>query len=176
MGSRFSVLRSSAVNNGEDISETTYSVLETGGHGRRPKLPPEPQTDMTTKKIVMTPREFELPVQSLFTTCMSRTASTQTGDRLSDCQIEALDICRVGMRRILRFIERLLQSSGRADNRSTFHSRNAVFPPSLNHLGVDASNTSSLPFFKMTLCAVDRFAHHARPYLRRSYSDSDGCG
>ena len=50
------------------------------------------------------------------------------------------DICRVRMRRTLRFIERLLQSSGRADNRSTFHSRDAVFPPGLDHLGVDASN------------------------------------
>ena len=60
---------------------------------------------------------------------------------MPDCQIETLDIRRVRMRRILRFIERHLQSSGRADNRSTFHSRDAVFPPSLNHLGVDASNT-----------------------------------
>ena len=103
--SKYSVLRSSAVDlsNDEDISETTYSVLETGDHGRRPKLPPEPQTGMTTNKIVMTTREFELPVQSLFATRMSRTASTQIGDQLSDCQIEALDICRVRLRRILRF-------------------------------------------------------------------------
>ena len=68
----------------------------------------------------------------------------QIGDRLPDCQIETLDIRRVRMRRILRFIERPLQSSGRADNRSTFHSRDAVFSPSLDHLGVDASNTEQL--------------------------------
>jgi hypothetical protein len=40
------VLRSSAVDliEGEDIPETTHPVAETGEHGRRQKLPSEPQT------------------------------------------------------------------------------------------------------------------------------------
>jgi len=60
------VLRSSAVDlsEGEDIPETTHPVAETGDHGRRPKLPSEPQTGMATNEIVVTTREFELPVQS----------------------------------------------------------------------------------------------------------------
>jgi len=80
------VLRSSAVDlsEGEDIPETTHPVAETGDHGRRPKLPSEPQTGMATNEIVVTTREFELPVQSPLTTRMGRTASTQIGDRLPD--------------------------------------------------------------------------------------------
>jgi len=72
------VLRLSAVDlsNGEDILETTYPIPETGDHGRPPKLPSEPQTGMATNDIVMATREFELPVQSLLTTRMGRTAST----------------------------------------------------------------------------------------------------
>ena len=137
------VLRLSAVDlsEGEDIPEPTRAVAETGDHGRRPKLPSEPQTGMAANEIVMTTYEFKLPVQSLLTTRMGRTASTQIGDRLPDCQIESLDIRRVRMRRIFRFVERLLQSSGRANNRSTLHSRDAVFPPGLDDLCVDASNS-----------------------------------
>jgi len=58
------VLRSSAVDlsEGEDISETTHPVAETGNHGRRSKLPSEPQTGMAANEIVVTTREFELPV------------------------------------------------------------------------------------------------------------------
>ncbi|MEN8761123.1 MAG: hypothetical protein ABF290_01730, partial [Thiogranum sp.] len=59
------VLRSSAVDlsEREDIPETTHPVAETGNHGRRPKLPSEPQTGMAANEIVVTTREFELPVQ-----------------------------------------------------------------------------------------------------------------
>jgi len=115
------MLRFSAVDlsEGEDFPETIHPVAETADHGRRPKLPPEPQTGMAANEIVMTTYEFKLPVQSLLTTRMGRTASTQIGNRLPDCQIESLDIRRVRMHRNLRFVERLLQSSGRANNRST---------------------------------------------------------
>jgi hypothetical protein len=111
------VLRSSAVDlsEGENLPETTHPVAETGNHGRRPKLPSELQTGMAANEIVVTTREFELQVQSPLTRRMGRTASTQTGDRLPDYQIETLDIRRVRARRILRFVERLLQASGRAD-------------------------------------------------------------
>ena len=58
------VLRSSAVDlsEPEDIPETTHPVTETGNHGRHPKLPSEPQTGIAANEIVVTTREFELPV------------------------------------------------------------------------------------------------------------------
>ena len=58
------VLRSSAVDlsEREDIPKTTHPVAETGDHGRRPKLPSEPQTGMAANEIVVATREFELPV------------------------------------------------------------------------------------------------------------------
>ena len=67
------MLRSSAVDltEGEDIPETTHPVVETGDDGRRPKLPSEPQTCMAANEIVVTTREFELPVQSSLTTRMA---------------------------------------------------------------------------------------------------------
>ena len=141
--SRRLVLRSPAVDlsEGEDIPETTHPVAETRDHGRRPKLPSEPQTGMATNEIVVTTCEFELPVQSPLTTRMGRTTSTQIGDRLPNCQIETFDIRHVRARRILRFVERLLQSSSRTDNRSTLHSCDTVFPPGLDDLCVDASDT-----------------------------------
>ena len=61
---------------GEDIPETTHPVAETGDHGRRQKLPSEPQTGMPTNEIVVTTREFELSVQSPLTTRMGRTTPT----------------------------------------------------------------------------------------------------
>ena len=58
------VLRSSAVDlsEGEDISEITHPVAESGNHGWRSKLPSEPQTGIAANEIVVTTREFELPV------------------------------------------------------------------------------------------------------------------
>lgn len=51
----YGVLRSSTfdLSESEDILETTHSIAESDDHGRRPKLPSEPQTCIATNEIVV---------------------------------------------------------------------------------------------------------------------------
>lgn len=125
----------------EDVARGQSFAHQTGLHRPRPGFAPELQSTVRADEIVMASQELDVAAELLRATGVAWRPPTQVRRALTNREVESLDKGRIQGLGILRFEKSVLQATRRADLDSPLDSDDAIIPPSLEHLTIDARGT-----------------------------------
>ena len=122
----------------EDVAPVHWRVHQAGLHRWRPGLSTELQRPVRPDDIVRAAQEVDVPVELVGATGVAGRATAQVRRALANREVETLDERGVQGLGILRLPQRSLQPTRRVDPPAPFDSDDAIVPPSLEHVTIDA--------------------------------------
>ena len=122
----------------EDVAPVHWRVHQAGLHRWRPGLSTALQRPVRPDDIVRAAQEVDVPVELVGATGVAGRATAHVRRALANREVETLDERGVQGLGILRLPQRSLQPTRRADPPAPFHSDDAIVPPSLEHVTLDA--------------------------------------
>ena len=122
----------------EDVAPVHWRVHQAGLHRWRPGLSTELQRPVRPDDIVIAAQEVDGPVALVGATGVAGRATAHVRRALANRAVETLDERGVQGLGILRLPQRSLQPTRRADPPAPFDSDDAIVPPSLEHVTLDA--------------------------------------
>ena len=122
----------------EDVAPVHWRVHQAGLHRWRPGLSTARQRPVRPDDIVRAAQEVAVPVELVGATGVAGRATAQVRRALANREVETLDERGVQGLGILRLPQRSLQPTRRADPPAPFDADDAIVPPSLEHVTLDA--------------------------------------
>ena len=122
----------------EDVAPVHWRVHQADLHRWRPGLSTELQRPVRPDEIIIAAQEVDVPVELVGATGVAGRATAQVRRALANREVETLDERGVQGLGILRLPQRSLQPTRRADPPAPFDSDDAIVPPSLEHVTLDA--------------------------------------
>ena len=122
----------------EDVAPVHWRVHQAGLQRWRPGRSTELQRPVRPDEIVRAAQEVDVPVELVGATGVAGRATAQVRRALANREVETLDERGVQGLGILRLPPRSLQPTRRADPPAPFDSDDAIVPPSLEHVTIDA--------------------------------------
>ena len=122
----------------EDVAPVHWRVHQAGLHRWRPGLSTELQRPVRPDDIVRAAQEVDVPVALVGATGVAGRATAHVRRALANREVATLDERGVQGLGLLRLPQRSLQPTRRADPPAPFDSDDAIVPPSLEHVTLDA--------------------------------------
>ena len=122
----------------DDVAPVHWRVHQAGLQRWRPGRSTELQRPVRPDEIVRAAQEVDVPVELVGATGVAGRATAQVRRALANREGETLDERGVQGLGILRLPPRSLQPTRRADPPAPFDSDDAIVPPSLEHVTLDA--------------------------------------
>ena len=122
----------------EDVAPVHWRVHQAGVHRWRPGLSTELQRPVRPEDMVRAAQAVDVPVELVGATGVAGRATAQVRRAWANREGETLDERGVQGLGIRRLPQRRLQPTRRADPPAPFDSDDAIVPPSLEHVTIDA--------------------------------------